>query len=226
MEEHVLDLDKPVATYLKKPWREYPKWAELDSDPRAASITPRMLLSHTSGFANFRFLNPGEKLQIWFQPGSRYAYSGEGLNLLQFVIEEITGEPLDRMMQRRVFDRFGMKSTSMVWRDDFAANLAMGHDEQGAVLGHNRRSGARAAGSMDTTQEDYSRFARGFSKQGTALLVMTNSSNGDSIFKELLDSKSFSEFSIGPDERRDFRRIIPGRIGAIVGSLDDANALG
>jgi hypothetical protein len=40
-----------------------------------------------NGFANFWFIEPDQKLRIHFEPGMRYAYSGEGLILLQFVIE-------------------------------------------------------------------------------------------------------------------------------------------
>jgi hypothetical protein len=64
-------------------------------------------------------------------------------------------------MQRRVFDRFAMARTSMTWREDFAANMASGHDEEGKPVGHNARRNVRAAGSMDTTLEDYARFLSG-----------------------------------------------------------------
>ena len=53
---------------------------------------------------------------LTFDPGTRYAYSGEGINLLQFVLETGVGLDVGREMQRRVFDRFGMKRTSMTWR--------------------------------------------------------------------------------------------------------------
>jgi hypothetical protein len=47
-----------------------------------------MLLSHTSGFPNLRVLNRDRKLNINFEPGSRFAYSGEGIQLLQLVVED------------------------------------------------------------------------------------------------------------------------------------------
>ncbi|MCX6608098.1 MAG: serine hydrolase [Acidobacteria bacterium] len=154
-------LDRPVRAYLAKPWAEYEKWKELGEDPRSRLITARTLLNHTSGFANYRFFNPGEKLQMCFAPGERYAYSGEGINLLGFVVEQVTGLGVAELMRKRVFDRFGMKRSSMVWREDFAGNLAVGHDEQGKGLGHSKRISARAAGSMDTTITDVALFLRG-----------------------------------------------------------------
>jgi CubicO group peptidase (beta-lactamase class C family) len=116
VDEGRLELDAPIARYLPKPLPQYPKYADLASDARWERLTPRMLLSHTSGFPNFRFLNPDGKLDFKFDPGTRYAYSGEGINLLQFVLEAGLGLKVGQEMQRRVFDRFDMKRTSMVWR--------------------------------------------------------------------------------------------------------------
>lgn len=157
-DEGRLDLDRPIAAYLPRPLPEYENYADLAADERWRKFTPRMLLSHTSGMPNFRWLNADEKLDIKFEPGSRYAYSGEGLNLMQFVLEEGLRLDVGAEMQRRVFDRFGMTRTSMTWRDDFAANMASGHEEDGKPVGHNARRNVRAAGSMDTTPEDYARF--------------------------------------------------------------------
>ncbi len=81
-EEGKIDLARPIATYLKKPLPEYPKYADLDTELRCKQITPRILLSHTAGFANFAFLEPDRKMRLHFDPGTRYAYSGEGINLL------------------------------------------------------------------------------------------------------------------------------------------------
>lgn len=158
VDEKKIDLDRPIATYLTKPLPEYPKYADLAGDARWESLTPRMLLNHTPGFPNFRFLNPDQKLDFKFDPGSRYAYSGEGYNLLQFVLEEGLGLDVGLEMQRRVFDRFGMKRTSMTWRDDFAANVAHGYALDGKLEKHHARKNARAAGSMDTTITDYANF--------------------------------------------------------------------
>ncbi len=162
-----LDLDRSIADYLPKPLPEYEKYADLAGDERWRKLTPRMLLSHTAGFPNFRFFLPDGrfdehgKLRIEFQPGSRYAYSGEGINLLQFVIEAGLGIDVGKLMQEQVFDRFGMKRSSMVWRDDFANDLAIGYDEQGKPLGHKQRGAVRAAGSMDTTIADQAAFLAG-----------------------------------------------------------------
>jgi CubicO group peptidase (beta-lactamase class C family) len=168
VDEGRVDLDKPIADYLPRPLPdygnldEYGNWGDLAGDERWRKLTPRMLLTHSSGFANFSFLEPDRKLRFHFDPGSRYAYSGEGIILLQFALEKGLGLDLGAEMKRRVFDRFGMADTSMTWRPDFARNLADGWTAEGSVEPHDERSTVRAAGSMDTSIADMARFAAGF----------------------------------------------------------------
>jgi CubicO group peptidase (beta-lactamase class C family) len=88
-----------------------------------------MCLDHSTGFSNFWFIEPDQKLHIHFEPGTRTSYSGEGFILLQFVIEygrkaQGLGLDLGDLTQAN-FDRLGMSRTSLVWRDGFAANLAV-----------------------------------------------------------------------------------------------------
>ena len=158
VQQGALDLDKPVYQYLPKPLPEYPAYKDLAGDPRYQRITARMLLSHTSGFPNFRWLNDDHKLNINFEPGTRYAYSGEGIELLQLVVETITGRPLENLMQERIFEPLGMTRTSMVWQSRFESDYANGYDEYGRALGPDREPRAAAAGSMQTTLADFARF--------------------------------------------------------------------
>jgi CubicO group peptidase (beta-lactamase class C family) len=168
VDEGVIELDASIARYLPKPLPDYPTeekyapWSDLKGDERWRKLTPRILLSHSGGFHNFFFLEDDRKLRIHFEPGSRYAYSGDGLILLQFVLEKGLGLDVGLEMQRRVFEPFGMLKTSMMWRADFAANLADGWNEKGEVEPHDERSKVRAAGSMDTTIADIARFAAGY----------------------------------------------------------------
>jgi CubicO group peptidase (beta-lactamase class C family) len=166
VDEGRVDLDRSIATYLPRPLTDYADpeeryapWDTLAGDERWRKITPRILLTHSAGFANFSWFEPDGKLHIHFEPGSRYAYSGDGIILMQFVLEQGLGLDLGREMQRRAFDRFGMTRTSMMWRPDFAGNLADGWDLEGKVEPHDERSAVRAAGSMDTTITDFARFA-------------------------------------------------------------------
>jgi CubicO group peptidase (beta-lactamase class C family) len=170
VEEGRIDLDTSIANYLAKPLPDYPEedkyssWQDLAGDERWRMLTPRILLNHGSGFANFGFLEPDQKLRFHFTPGSRYAYSGDGIILLQFVLERGLGLDVGDEMQRRVFDRFGMADTSMMWRPDFASNLADGWHADGSTEPHDERSTVRAAGSMDTTIADFAKFSAAFMK--------------------------------------------------------------
>ena len=156
-----IDLDRPLPQQLRRPLPEYDGFADLAADPRWRLITPRMLLSHSSGLPNWRWLITPEKLGFHAEPGERYIYSGEGLQVMQLVVEERSGRPLAELMQQRIFDRVGMPDTSMVWRADFASRVPMGYDVDGSARPQPRSRRARAAGSMLTTVQDYANFMAG-----------------------------------------------------------------
>ena len=165
VDEGKLKLDTPIASYLPKPLPEYGNldaygnWGDLAGDERWRKITPRIILNHATGFANYAFVEPDEKLKFHFDPGSRFGYSGEGIILLQFVLEQGLGLDVGADLQRRIFTPLGMTRTSLKWRPDFAPNLADGWDTAGKLTPHDERSRVRASGSMDTTIGDLAKFA-------------------------------------------------------------------
>ncbi|MEO1171420.1 MAG: serine hydrolase domain-containing protein, partial [Myxococcota bacterium] len=133
VDDGVIDLDASIESYLPKPLpsyegytRRYAPYETLSGDERWRKLTPRMLLTHSGGFANFYFLEPDRKLHFHFEPGARYAYSGDGFILLQFVLEEGLGLDVGAEMRRRIFEPFRMARTDLVWREDFANDLADG----------------------------------------------------------------------------------------------------
>jgi CubicO group peptidase (beta-lactamase class C family) len=177
VDEKKITLDRPIGEYLTKPLPEYPRYRDLAQDARWKQLTLRMLLNHTSGFANFRFFEPDKKLRFHRDPGTRYGYSGEGIMLAQFVLEEGLELDVGKEMQRRIFDRFGMTRTSMTWRHDFAKNFSQGYNEEGELVPHDQRESVRAAGSLDTSLHDWSRFlavvvrGEGLSRQAKAEMI-------------------------------------------------------
>lgn len=162
VDENRFDLDASVADLLPHPLPEYNRkdydYTDLAGDPRWRLLTPRILLTHSSGFANFRWLEPDKKLRFHFTPGTRYAYSGEGFYILQLILEQGLKFDVGKEMQTRVFDRLGMTNTSMTWRPDFANDLADGYALDGSMEPHDERSSVSAAGSMDTSIEDQARL--------------------------------------------------------------------
>jgi CubicO group peptidase (beta-lactamase class C family) len=168
-DEGKIDLDASIATYLPKPLPDYvgeekkfAPYEHLAGDERWRKLTPRILLNHASGFANFYWLNDDQKLKFHFDPGTRYAYSGDGINLLQFVLERGLGLDVEAEMQRRFFVPLDMKNTSLIWQPHFAANLADGWKEDGSVEPHDERSKVRAAGSMDTSIADLAKLVAAY----------------------------------------------------------------
>jgi D-alanyl-D-alanine-carboxypeptidase/D-alanyl-D-alanine-endopeptidase len=118
VQEKVIELDKPLVEYLSKPLPDYiikgkrRGYQDLKDDERYKKITARMCLSHTTGFPNWRWFEEDKKIKFKFDSGARYSYSGKGLYLLQFVIEQITGRDYETISQERVFKPLGINNTS------------------------------------------------------------------------------------------------------------------
>ncbi len=166
----IIDLDTPLQSYLDTPipelyfekeWRSY---KDLKDDKRYGKITARMCLSHSTGFPNWRWISRvGEfdregKIKIYSDPGTRYSYSGEGIRLLQVVIEKITGKGLEELAREIVFDPLQMHMTSYVWQDRFEGKYCLGHTIAQKTIPKDTEDEAGAAGSMETTPVDYSKF--------------------------------------------------------------------
>lgn len=164
VQEKVLDLDKPLIEYLNKPLIDYKingwkrGYQDLKNDDRYKKITGRMCLTHTTGFPNWRWFEADKKLKIKFEPGSRYSYSGEGLYLLQFVIEQITGKDYEIISQERIFKPLGMINTSQVWQSRFDEHICYGHNDKGEAYELMKWKESSAGGSMSTTLADFTKF--------------------------------------------------------------------
>jgi CubicO group peptidase (beta-lactamase class C family) len=167
VDEGVVDLDRPIAelapdlpaSYTPQVANFYSDYRGLAEDARWRTITPRHSLTHSTGLANFYWLEPEEKLRIHFDPGTRFAYSGEGLTMLQYMLEQRLGINMGDRTRDHVFAPLGMTNTSLIWRPEFAQNMADGWKADGSPEPHDERSKVRVAGSMDTTINDMSRFA-------------------------------------------------------------------
>ena len=159
-----IDLDRPISDYLEKPY--------IKGDERIYKITARMVLSHTSGFPNWRpdFWTSSDSgieiskvpgsLKIQYEPGSRFKYSAEGFNYLQTAVEKISNDRLDRFIKNRVLDQLGMNRSSFIWMEDYESNCVMPHNNEGIKVNQWRWRPKRplAAGSFFTTAADYARF--------------------------------------------------------------------
>lgn len=173
-EKRTLALDEPLTRYLPKPF--------LEGDPRLDLITARLVLSHQTGFQNWR--TPEDPLKINFTPGTDFMYSGEGYNYLQSVVTQLTGKvnpnecgsyeadlkvcatDIGEYMVNNVLIPHGMTSSGYVWNEKLGKNEAIPHSLEGKSLpiAHpNAIDMARyaSAGGLKTTAKDFSKFIIG-----------------------------------------------------------------
>jgi CubicO group peptidase (beta-lactamase class C family) len=115
----LLDLDRPLYDYLP---------ISDANSARMRRITPRQVLSHTTGLSNWR-QQPGP-LEPATEPGKDFSYSGEAYFYLQRVVEAVTAKPFNRVMREQVLDPLGMKESSYVWLPEFESRMAAGYDGQ------------------------------------------------------------------------------------------------
>jgi len=141
-----LDLSRPLQEYLPKPY--------VESDPGIEKITGRHVLSHTTGWPNWR----GEKgLKLMAQPGERYGYSGEGFVYLQKVLEHVWGEPADKLLQRLVLDDLGMTRSGFVWRPEYENWCSAGFGWDDKPTRKVKPTTVNAAASLHTTAGEYAK---------------------------------------------------------------------
>jgi len=165
VEEKVIDLDKPLYNYLSKPIPDYEYFSDLKSDERWKLMTARMCLSHTTGLPNVRWVHPTTGVQdtlgimkIYFTPGQKYAYSGEGIKLLQLVIEEVTKKNVEALAIEKIFNPIGMTRTGYIWHERVDDNYATGHLSDNTLNPKKKRTKPVAGASLVTTITDYTRF--------------------------------------------------------------------
>lgn len=110
VQDGALDLDAPIGRYL----------AAWPGEGQRARITVRDLLRHTTGLPAAAPVGRGGRdgliqriasLPLRSAPGSDEHYGDLDMVLLGAVIEAVAGEPLDRFVERRVYEPLGMRDT-------------------------------------------------------------------------------------------------------------------
>lgn len=153
VEEGKLSLDKPLYEYLP--------YADIDYDDRYKKITARMVLSHGSGFPNWRRDEADGKLKIKFEPGTQYLYSGEGYQYLAMVLRQIEGTDwngLESAFQERVAKPLGLEHTVFIQTPYTKQNKAQPYNEDGERINANENGVFGAAYSIHSEPIDFSRW--------------------------------------------------------------------
>lgn len=158
----LIDLDRPLVEYVGLERARERHLGDAFDDSRVEGITARMILTHTSGFPNWR---QNRELEFIFDPGERFGYSGEGFGLLQKVVEEITGSSLEELARIETFEPLGMTHTTYTASNIDLADYAWPHDGAGAadprpdnIEARLAKAKPHAAATLTTTATDYARF--------------------------------------------------------------------
>lgn len=158
VEKGQLDLNKPMYEYLE--------YAPLKHDERYKKITPKMILSHTSGIENWRWYNNADTLEILNMPGTSFVYSGEGYQYLAKVVEKILQEPYELYVARRVLQPMGLKDSYLKYtaqkqdKDSITipSDYAIGYNDLQEPVEKWKNHSAIPASGLHTTAGDYARF--------------------------------------------------------------------
>ena len=182
-EKGVINLDTPLVKYTKR---------RVTADPRVDLITARHVLSHTTGFPNWR---QTPELPIQFTPGSQYQYSGEGFSYLQSVVLEITGQTFERFMLDDILMPLGMTASGITWDLNSVKQIAKPHDQEGR----------RIAGKY-VTPPSGAEAAEGIARYGAAAMLMTTPTDYATFLLEFLNPKPANNVRINEASRREMLR--------------------
>ena len=153
-----ISLDESMSRYWVDP--------DLADDPRRDLLTPRLSLSHRTGFPNWRY-ETGDTLKFMRTPGEAFGYSGEGFEYVARFVEKKTGTPFERLAETLVFKPSGMRETAYTRRSWFADRLAVPTDADGQALPPQIGEHYLASDDVHSTPRDYARFMIGvMNRQG------------------------------------------------------------
>lgn len=186
VDEGKLRLDDPVAKHIP----QLEKWmvieerdqAHLLLKPPVRPVTIRHLLSHTSGLAGMSELQqvagsdrtPLKARAIssvtgplQSQPGDKYAYGNQGMNIAARVVEVVSGQPYEEFLQQRIFDPLGMTETTFWPNDSQIARLA-------GAYGPNKEKSGYSRGEIGFLTKPWSDRVRRYPEAGGGLFSTTH----------------------------------------------------
>lgn len=163
------NLDEPLYKYFTDP--------NIANDPRNKKLTARLVLSHQTGFPNWRWMNKDNKLNFEFDPGTKYQYSGEGFEYLRKAVEKKFHKNLEELAKEYVFQPIGMSDTSYIWNEKkMADRIVIGFDKSGKPYDIVKNKTASATDDLVTSVEDYSQFL---------IAVMSNELLSPAVFEAM-----------------------------------------
>lgn len=166
VEQGHIDLDIPVETYLRS-------WKYPHANTLAQKITTRMLLSNSAGLSlgtigeEYKPQSTMPTLRDFLtnefalvaDPGSSFLYSDTGFNILQLLVEEVTGRDFAEYMTSEVITPLNMPTASFEWKPSMQPRIPTGYDLSGKPVSTYVYP-AQASGGLFATVEDIARFTR------------------------------------------------------------------
>lgn len=169
VQEGKLDLDAPVSQYLSR-------WSLPESIFDSEKVTIRRILSHTSGlslhgYSGFRPNSPlpttieslngktngAGDVQLRFQPGTAFSYSGGGYTLLQLIVEEVTGKSFSEFIDASVLTPLNMRRSSYKPISTHFKETTKAYDTSLREI-PNFIFAAQAAAGLSSTSDDLAKF--------------------------------------------------------------------
>lgn len=145
------NLDEPIYIYWTDP--------DVSNDPNSKLLTTRHILSHQTGFINWRGNNKDGKLHFEFTPGTKYQYSGEGFEYLRKALEAKLHKSLNQLASELIFTPLKMTDTKYFWDNKTdSLRFAIGYNNEGIAYETEKNKTANGADNLLTTIEDYGKF--------------------------------------------------------------------
>jgi CubicO group peptidase (beta-lactamase class C family) len=162
-----MNLDSPLYRY-------YP-YDDMDHDNRYKLITARMVLSHTTGFPNWRGGGGGE-LSINFEPGTKYGYSGEGFDYLGLVVKHLLGKNMQDIVEEHVFHPLSIHNSFLIKNKYVLDHLANGLKDNKEWGWNNLWLRPNIALTLCTEAKEYAKFV---------IRLMKESNAPNSVFRQM-----------------------------------------
>lgn len=186
VDEGKVSLDDPVTRFIP----QLDKWMVVEEKnpshvllkPLVRPVTVRHLLSHTSGLSGSAELqqvtgSDSTPLRIralssvtgplQSQPGDKYAYGNQGMNIAARIVEVVSGMPYEEFLQKRLFEPLGMTETGFWPSEAQIARLA-------GAYGPNQETNGYSRGGIGFLTKPYSDRLHRFPDAGGGLFSTTH----------------------------------------------------
>ncbi|MCW3488581.1 serine hydrolase domain-containing protein [Dethiobacter alkaliphilus] len=194
VEQGKIELDRPVEQYLHN-------WELPSSDFPEEKVTVRQLLTHTAGFPLgdvFERYLPAEEMPsledslsgeayLVNEPGSTFHYSNTGYNLLELLIEEVTGRDFAEYMEEDVLMPLGMSSATFTWSEELEPAVPVGYDVKGGAMPVYVYP-EKGSGGLLTTAEDVASFISAGMISATAGEAVLSSQSISKLYTPAVDN--------------------------------------